>query len=106
MLIEAKYKDDKIIATHGYDPGPLMAYNQEMRKDSSNGWSKGKNLRHIARVDAEALDDYGKKHPEWLQRMNYSKDINVQRRAFVEFCNAQEKVSDEAYLNVSKNTII
>lgn len=104
MLLKAGFNRDKVEVIHGYDPGPLLAYNQEMRKDDSNGWTKGKSMRHIARLDANAMDAYARTHPGWKERLEDTRNINGQRKALLEFCNDQP-FAPEAYLNVEKRTI-
>lgn len=88
MLIEAKYKKDKILATHVDNTADLFAYNKHLRVDSSNGWTKGKQFRKVASVLQSTLDDYEKFHPGWNKRMQNSKDGADQKKAWLEFCNS------------------
>ena len=88
-----------MIVTHGYDPGDLLRYNAELRKDESNGWTKERFQRKIASIDANAWDAYARLHPEWQQRMYNTKNKPGQIKALLEFCSDQP-FGDKAYLQV------
>jgi len=63
MLIEAKYKKDKFIATHAERIDGQREFCNEMRKDRNNGWSRERTMRYAGSVPESSIEKYEETHP-------------------------------------------
>lgn len=85
MLIEAKYKNDKMIATHVEKIGDQVKYCADLAKDRSNGFSKDRNMRRVGSFPILTLMDYDKVHPGWYKRATEQPDFKDKQKAWREF---------------------
>ena len=84
MLIKAQYDGDKIKALHQEPMQDLIRYTHELSKDPSNGFTKGRTMRHVGRYNQTTLMDYDQSHPGWMSRA-MGKDIIDRNKAWKEF---------------------
>jgi hypothetical protein len=63
MLISAKYKNDKIVATHAQNIVPFRDFATEMRKEHKPGWTKEKTMRWVGRIPESSIEKYEETHP-------------------------------------------
>lgn len=87
MLISAKYEGDKIKTLHADPVGHLIDYTKELRKDDSNGWTKGRTMRHLGRYSWATIEEYRRCNPGWWERTQCSTRI-IRDKAWLEFFNS------------------
>ena len=85
MLISAKYKDDKIIATHAERIDGQVKYCHDLAKDQSNGFTKDRSMRRIGSFPILTLMEYDRGHPGFYQRLFYNNDYADKQKAWKEF---------------------
>ncbi len=84
MLIRANYEGDKIKALHAEPMADLIQYSRHLAKDPSNGFTKGRTMRHVGRYNTTTLLDYDQSHPGWMARAQ-GKDLKDRQKAWREF---------------------
>ena len=85
MLIEAKYKNDKITAVHAQNIAGIPEYCHELSKDPSNGFTKDRNMRRIGSFPTFTLMEYDRLNPGWYARITQTKDFEDKQKAWREF---------------------
>lgn len=85
MLIRAKYKNDKIVATHVQKIGEISDYCRDLAKDPSNGFTKDRNMRRIGSFPTMTLMEYDRCHPGWYARVAINNDFQDRQKAWKEF---------------------
>jgi hypothetical protein len=85
MLISAKYKSDKVTATHVERIDEQSAYCRDLAKDQSNGFTKDRNMRRIGSFPTVTLMEYDRTHPGWYTRACITKDFQDKQKAWKEF---------------------
>jgi hypothetical protein len=85
MLISAKYKNDKVIATHVEKIDEQSAYCHDLAKDQSNGFTKDRQMRRIGSFPTFTLMEYDRCHPGWYARVTINKDFQDKHKAWREF---------------------
>ena len=88
MLIEAKYKNDKISALHAQNIAGIPEYCHDLAKDPSNGFTKDRNMRRIGSFPTFTLMEYDRVHPGWYKRITENKDFQDKQKAWREFLNS------------------
>ncbi len=63
MLISARVKDDKFIATHIERIDGQREFCNEMRKDANNGWTKERTMRYAGSIPESSIEKYEETHP-------------------------------------------
>ena len=89
MLISAKYKEDKISATHVVRVDDQIRYSKELAKDQSNGFTKDRNMRRIGSFPTFTLMEYDRVHPGWYNRITYNQDFQDKQKAWKEFLGSE-----------------
>ena len=85
MLIEAKYKDDKVSVLHAQNIAGIPDYCRDLAKDQSNGFTKDRNMRRIGSFPTFTLMEYDRLHPGWYKRVSTNKDFQDKQKAWREF---------------------
>ena len=85
VLIEAKYKDDKISAVHAQNIAGIPEYCHDLSKDQSNGFTKDRNMRRIGSFPNMTLLEYDRMNPGWWNRVSQTKDMQDRQKAWREF---------------------
>lgn len=85
MLIEARYKGDKIVATHVQKIDEQVKYCQDLAKDRSNGFTKDRAMRRIGSFPTLTLLEYDRVHPGWYNRVMKNLDFADKQKAWKEF---------------------
>ena len=85
MLIEAKYKDDKVSVLHAQNIAGIPDYCRDLAKDQSNGFTKDRNMRRIGSFPTFTLMEYDRLHPGWYKRVSANKDFQDKQKAWREF---------------------
>lgn len=89
MLIEAKYKNDKLVVTHVQKIDEISDYCRDLAKDQSNGFTKDRNMRRIGSFPTFTLMAYDQTHPGWYKRITENKDFQDKQKAWREFLNSE-----------------
>lgn len=89
MLIEAKYKNDKIVATHVQRIDGTIKYCRELAKDQSNGFTKDRNMRRIGSFPTFTIMEYDRVNPGWYKRITETKDFGDKQKAWREFLDSE-----------------
>lgn len=85
MLIEAKYKKDKIETLHAQYVKGIPEYCRELAKDESNGFTKDRSMRRVGSFPVFTLMSYDQKNPGWYHRAMGQNDLNEKQKAWREF---------------------
>ena len=85
MLISAKYKGDKVVATHVQNISGISEYCRDLAKDPSNGFTKDRSMRRIGSFPNAALHLYDATHPGFMQRIAENNDFQDKQKAWKEF---------------------
>jgi hypothetical protein len=85
MLIEAKYKNDRIIATRVDKIGDQINYCQDLAKDRSNGFTRDRTMRRVGSFPTFTLMEYDRLHPGWYARCTQMNDFKDKQKAWREF---------------------
>lgn len=85
MLIEAKYKKDKITAVHAQNIAGIPEYCHDLSKDPSNGFTKDRNMRRIGSFPTLTLMEYDRLHPGWMKRAMNVRDMADKQKVWREF---------------------
>ena len=85
MLIRANYKGKQIVSTHAQRIDETSAYCNELRKDSSNGFTKGRSMRRLGSFPVLTLMEYDRLHPGWYARAQCGDDLQTKQKAWHEF---------------------
>jgi len=89
MLIEAKFKGDKIMATHVQRIDGIIDYCNDLAKDPSNGFTKNRSMRRIGSFPNFSFMEYDRLHPGWYLRVSSNKDFQDKQKAWKEFLGSE-----------------
>lgn len=99
MLIKAIYEKDKIKVLHAQNVSHQIRYCNDLAKDRSNGFTKGRSLRRIGSFPDMVLKEYDRLHPGWMDRAQCGTDFDVKEQAWREFLDSN---ASKPFMTVEK----